>query len=1724
MPYGVRRSTLKLATLAACWNATATVPAQTPSATAPAATRPVPLLLRAADAARAAEAEARIESQRIVGRFASAAAEVATLLTLLRAELGDDHWRTQNAGRACASLRTAALFPPWQRLVRIKAERLRQSARALLDDQKPREAAEAHAAAAACFDAAAAPHDAAMARGFAGGASILALQLDRAAGLLAAAEAQLSALGDTGNAAIFAAFQGRQCLFRNQPAAAAEHYARAAAGHALVRDTINANVAHREFVVARDTDLWNRMLLARAAARFDEAVGLARELRAHRERVNGPERVLTQLIRAELTIMERAAAAPVEQQKACARIFEKFDAALRATQMGQWATAVTGFQRAAAAAAEADEPLMAARAEVNAAVSRIGLGRFADAETRLTAALERLQPLAFDPALAVAAEERARCRVAQRKLDPAIEDLRVALAAYERMGEPIAAGNIHFAIGDCQLALQRERDAVDAFLAAARSFLRETDVTIYQRGVACADRDELIATARELVSAGKSAEAEHMIHAALARATVQSDAATAVALVDQLRLLNVQRGDRVRELRCVAEAIRLYRSLMDAQGLHFGYSLGFMLQALGQRLYHDGRFDEALPFYEDALRAFEAARCEDDAAHAREQIGDALRRLNRDGEAADAYARAEAAWAAIAGPNSPVHIRALERLAYNWQGDDDAAARRYLQRAATVRRAGGASETDSVEFAEHLAQTAGIAAAVNLPRDARDYGERARAMFERLELGDSDMHALALVAAGLGHALCANTTLALDRVDRALPMLRRLGMEEGQLLSALNVCGLALLMAGRPAEALERLDRMLEVQRLARLDQTSDYAVGLVVSGAALGLLGEHDAAEERYGQALAVPGLPLVQKTALQFSISAFRAQVRDDAGSMSDLFAAAGNLNALAPAGGAVAGSAYAVQATREFLAGDFAAALRSIDEALKSAPDLAQDSPALLAMMQLIKAETLLKVDRAAEVPGLLDAARPELEQTGSPLYVAALRRVAGLHLLHVGRIDDAIRVLEEAVTLVEQLRGSNAAASEAARAELARVLFLNRAYEAMVKAQLAAGRPAEALRFVERGRARGLLDLLERSRFDPLAELRDRARLQRDAALLRRIDEIEHAREAARLAVAHLEHEIALRRGIPADGDAGRSARQADLDRLYEAQRAARAREQAANRDWFALVSNDLPLSQTRDAAEIQQLLAPGEVLLVYLFTAEDGLLFLVPPPGGEVRTATLRWPDGAPVTDATLRNAVDEYLRALLRAGENARGLTRADRSTTAAGDCVRLGARLMRALVPPDVWSAVQHAPRLYVVPHGALHRIPFETLVVNSDPAATASATQPAAAAQYWLDAGPPIVYGSSGSALLRARARRNQQRNTRGAAPPFAAVAIGDPIFSRGPEQPATAASPAAGALVLAVPPAAAATGLLRGDIITRYDGHPIATHIDLRNATRATQDAVEDGARPATQIEMSIWRAGSEHTLHVEPGELGVRVARDARADALATAADRPGGSLPGVERGSPVERYGGLAALPGTRAEVASIYLTLTGAPLTADRLAAAPDRSDDASDTPRVCPLLGERATESAVYTLAPQARFLHFATHQLADETQSASYSSLALTLPPAPSPLDNGFLTLQELLDGWRDRLNACELVVLSACETQRGREQHDDAVFAMPIGFQYAGAPSVIASLWRVNDASTAELMADFYARLPGAPDDKLAAFTAARRALRERYPEPYFWAPFIYIGDPR
>ena len=92
----------------------------------------------------------------------------------------------------------------------------------------------------------------------------------------------------------------------------------------------------------------------------------------------------------------------------------------------------------------------------------------------------------------------------------------------------------------------------------------------------------------------------------------------------------------------------------------------------------------------------------------------------------------------------------------------------------------------------------------------------------------------------------------------------------------------------------------------------------------------------------------------------------------------------------------------------------------------------------------------------------------------------------------------------------------------------------------------------------------------------------------------------------------------------------------------------------------------------------------------------------------------------------------------------------------------------------------------------------------------------------------------------------------------------------------------------------------------------------------------------------------------------------------------------------------------------------------------------------------------------------------------------------------------------------------------MLSACETQLGPRSGGDDLVGLTRAFLYAGAPTVGASLWSVNDQATAVLMTAFYRHLRDGMS-KAQALQAAQTETRAQYPHPYYWAAFVLTGDP-
>jgi CHAT domain-containing protein/Tfp pilus assembly protein PilF len=146
------------------------------------------------------------------------------------------------------------------------------------------------------------------------------------------------------------------------------------------------------------------------------------------------------------------------------------------------------------------------------------------------------------------------------------------------------------------------------------------------------------------------------------------------------------------------------------------------------------------------------------------------------------------------------------------------------------------------------------------------------------------------------------------------------------------------------------------------------------------------------------------------------------------------------------------------------------------------------------------------------------------------------------------------------------------------------------------------------------------------------------------------------------------------------------------------------------------------------------------------------------------------------------------------------------------------------------------------------------------------------------------------------------------------------------------------------------------------------------------------------------------------------------------------------------------------------------------------------------------------------------ARRIHFATHGMVNERQP-QYSGLVLTLDD--DPREDGLLQVYEIFNL---KLQA-DLVVLSACQTGLGQQFRGEGMIGLTRAFMYAGAPSVVVSLWSVADVSTADLMVAFYQHLDRA-EDKADALRAAKLELMRnpRYAHPYYWAPFVLVGETR
>jgi CHAT domain-containing protein len=191
---------------------------------------------------------------------------------------------------------------------------------------------------------------------------------------------------------------------------------------------------------------------------------------------------------------------------------------------------------------------------------------------------------------------------------------------------------------------------------------------------------------------------------------------------------------------------------------------------------------------------------------------------------------------------------------------------------------------------------------------------------------------------------------------------------------------------------------------------------------------------------------------------------------------------------------------------------------------------------------------------------------------------------------------------------------------------------------------------------------------------------------------------------------------------------------------------------------------------------------------------------------------------------------------------------------------------------------------------------------------------------------------------------------------------------------------------------------------------------------------------------------------------------------------------------------------LPRLPGTRREAAGIMALVPE-----DQRKQALDF--DANRNTLTSPEMG-------------QYRILHLATHGLLN-TAHPELSGVVLSLVDRRGQPQDGFLRLHEI---YNLKLSA-DLVVLSACQTGLGKEIQGEGLVGLTRGFMYAGAPRVLASLWKVDDRATAELMKHFYGAMLGDKHQRpAAALREAQIAMwkTKGWEAPYYWAAFVLQGD--
>ncbi|MBL9078399.1 MAG: tetratricopeptide repeat protein [Planctomycetes bacterium] len=1099
-----------------------------------------------------------------------------------------------------------------------------------------------------------------------------------------------------------------------------------------------------------------------------------------------------------------------------------------------------------------------------------------------------------------------------------------------------------------------------------------------------------------------------------------------------------------------------------------------------------GRLPEALAQCELALSLHEeAAGSNDDAGRAEilAAMAQCLELVDRADEAIQRREQAlELVRGACADRDDPRLVESL--LGSGWSfaavGRHEDALRCYEEGAAMAQRLAGGR--DDERLAKARMGLGSCLAHLGRQREAMVHLAESLAVTRRA-IGNRDHPDLARTLSQFAVAVhvAGDCDEACARHEEALAMRWRMlaGRDDRDLAANLTNLGLCLRDLGRFDEALPMFEAAIAMYR--RLGGANVRGICSNLSNLALclrdlGRLPEAlHSAEEALRVARTAPGSG-ANLFRLQHNVALLLGDLDRDDEALAATEAATGAIRQRHA--GADHPDLIAAElnlAVRRARVGRVVDALTACESASETASRLFGDSDhPLRPELALVHGECLQISGRSAEaVPHYEDAIAMQRRLFGPdhPLLPDLLGNLAVAHQ-DLGRHDDARRCCEEACAIIERLRERSRVSTDLRQAAFDRFKRVE-VFERLQMLYLRAKMPAAAWDAAERSRGRSLLDLMEQQRFDVIEAALVNARRRGDASTAERLPKLRHDLAAVDLELDRALHDLTLLDDAPADDRHER--REAVLARFRDSsQRRRQLLDECARR-----TGDVSPVGRTRSAVDVKGLLRDGEILLQYTCTPSAGLLYVLTSTGD---VEALELPHAHATLTAAMASVRAEATGSVTPA--SARG--RDPAASTVDGRAVA-SATLFASLIPEPLWPRLRNARRVFIAAHRALHAIPFEALVVGH------RAGEPVR----WIDEGPPISYVPTASMLCWLRQRGKDASDD---ATSLDLLAVGDPSVLE-----ATPAVPQAGAFVLAAEDGGegARIGLLPGDVIVSYDGQPVADDKALRDLIDQTHAAVEDGKRQGAPVFLRVWRRGETTDLAAAPDRLDIEVATGS-AGSVAEARLDGEERIRRVMRAGEIERIRRLPPLTGARVETEAI------ARVFADRQASLHS-------------LLGVDATEPAVFDLAARAKYVHFACHGIAEECAGQSLSMLVLSQAPNVMPGDDGLLKLSDLFGPWRGRLSSCRLVVLSACRTNVGPTLRDEAPQALPIGFLFAGASAVVSSLWAVDDTSTKDLMTDFYGRLLAGETDRLKAFTDAKKALRQKHPDPFRWAPFLFMGSP-